>query len=655
MKKLFFLIVFLFFYYTHTHANNFVYPIQTMSKPSCRFEHFSTLWSDCKIQLPILKTSEYERYKNDEQLYRRVYTVLYGASYEYGWDVGYGGHSWIDIASAAGTPVWSISHGKVVFAGISGTWGNVVRIEHDVNGRKIYSVYAHLSKIDVSAGENIPINTKIGEVGTTGNSTGNHLHFQIDTTQTRSWTPWWRIECTEKNSWKLGNSNMCLDELRKNTLDPIYFLETNGSIVPSAPPDTWNTYIPPPPPNMVTIPPVSMLTREEILKREMDEFLRLNKVEIELLNIGGNIELGKTADFRITVTDLRRRRPFTGSFPGEMHFKYDAKKMDIFPMAIYRVENGKRDFTVTPKATWVIKLEIFLGESLFKTFSFQVFDTKKSLSPASARTIVKNQVAIGNQNLGVIFFQDTAWTNLIGVNVSGTYRLTSNTDHLVFCKKTIQTLQRSCRYSDMKKNIEFSSQDAYKWVFLFTYATRGRATSTLKVTNQQGKVLFQKQVGGVLPNDVPNFHPYADSLARMSLLVSFPGMMDNYFFPEKEISQADWYTLLENMLFARSESCPTDDCRSTYLQYLTELSNVPRSRYTSLSRYEFVELVGRYLQKKSSSPATVFRDISQEEQKVVEKVFGNETWKDQFGVTKYFQPKKNISRSEAVFILELVK
>jgi len=42
------------------------------------------------MQLPILKTSEYERYKNDEQLYRRVYTVLYGASYQYGWDVGYG-------------------------------------------------------------------------------------------------------------------------------------------------------------------------------------------------------------------------------------------------------------------------------------------------------------------------------------------------------------------------------------------------------------------------------------------------------------------------------------------------------------------------------------------------------------------------------------
>jgi len=178
---------------------------------------------------------------------------------------------------------------------------------------------------------------------------------------------------------------MCLSELRANTIDPIYFLETNGSIIPSTPtPPGENIVVPPPP--VVTIPPVNMLTREEILQREIDDFMRLNKIEIKFLNTGGNVELGKTANFLIEVTDQRRKRPFTGNFPGEMHFKYDEKKMDIFPMAIYRVENGKRELTVTPKVAGSMKLEIFLGESSFKTFNFQVFDTKKPLIPKTATT-----------------------------------------------------------------------------------------------------------------------------------------------------------------------------------------------------------------------------------------------------------------------------
>jgi|GEM_PF-2002168 len=200
---------------------------------------------------------------------------------------------------------------------------------------------------------------------------------------------------------------MCLDELRQNTLDPIHFLETNGSIVPHIP-TTPGQIITPPPLPTPSIAPVTMLTREEILKREIDEFMRLNKIEIKFLNTGGNVELGKTANFRIEVTDQRRRRPFTGNFPGEMHFKYDEKKMDIFPMAIYRVENGVRELTVTPKIAGNIKLEIFIGETAFKTFNFQVFDTKKPLIPKTASTNIGDKTVMGNISPGVIFFQDTS-------------------------------------------------------------------------------------------------------------------------------------------------------------------------------------------------------------------------------------------------------
>gem|GEM_PF-1164890 len=82
------ILIFFTIFISFAQANaKLVYPIQEMSRPECRFQDFSTLTPDCKMQLPILRTNEIEKYKNDYSLYRRVYTVLYGASYTYGWDV----------------------------------------------------------------------------------------------------------------------------------------------------------------------------------------------------------------------------------------------------------------------------------------------------------------------------------------------------------------------------------------------------------------------------------------------------------------------------------------------------------------------------------------------------------------------------------------
>jgi hypothetical protein len=58
-----------------------------MSKPECRFQDFQSLSAECKQQLPILKTADYQKYKNDYSVYRRIYTVLWGSSYDYGWDI----------------------------------------------------------------------------------------------------------------------------------------------------------------------------------------------------------------------------------------------------------------------------------------------------------------------------------------------------------------------------------------------------------------------------------------------------------------------------------------------------------------------------------------------------------------------------------------
>ncbi|ONG73307.1 hypothetical protein BKK44_08310 [Bacillus cereus] len=91
-------------------------------------------------------------------------------------------HKGIDFAAPKGTKVMAAKGGKVVFAafGKSGSgysgYGNVVVIEHD---DKRWTLYGHLDKISVEKGDKVKIGEKIGEVGSTGDSTGNHLHFEV--------------------------------------------------------------------------------------------------------------------------------------------------------------------------------------------------------------------------------------------------------------------------------------------------------------------------------------------------------------------------------------------------------------------------------------------------------------------------------------------
>jgi LysM repeat protein len=87
------------------------------------------------------------------------------------------GHQAIDIGNRTGTPILSADDGYVVMAG-RGTWGygNQVLIDH---GNGYLTRYAHLHTILVKAGQGVTKNQKIGTMGSTGRSTGPHLHFEI--------------------------------------------------------------------------------------------------------------------------------------------------------------------------------------------------------------------------------------------------------------------------------------------------------------------------------------------------------------------------------------------------------------------------------------------------------------------------------------------
>jgi murein DD-endopeptidase MepM/ murein hydrolase activator NlpD len=84
-------------------------------------------------------------------------------------------HTGIDLAAPKGTPIYSAGAGVVVFAGWKNGYGNVVELDH---GFGYHTLYGHSSKLLVKVGDTVGRGSVIALVGSTGNSTGCHLHYE---------------------------------------------------------------------------------------------------------------------------------------------------------------------------------------------------------------------------------------------------------------------------------------------------------------------------------------------------------------------------------------------------------------------------------------------------------------------------------------------
>lgn len=85
-------------------------------------------------------------------------------------------HAGLDFKGPVGTPILAAAHGRVTFAGFNGGYGKTVEITH-ANG--LLTRYAHLSGVHVTQGQMVHRGLQIGRMGSTGRSTGSHLHFEV--------------------------------------------------------------------------------------------------------------------------------------------------------------------------------------------------------------------------------------------------------------------------------------------------------------------------------------------------------------------------------------------------------------------------------------------------------------------------------------------
>lgn len=103
-------------------------------------------------------------------------TFRYGEFYS-----GFGLHNGIDYVGSIGIPIVAAADGRVIGNAFdSGGYGNFLILQHDLlNGRTIYTLYAHLQDTQVSLGQPVVLGQQIGTLGNTGNSTAPHLHFEV--------------------------------------------------------------------------------------------------------------------------------------------------------------------------------------------------------------------------------------------------------------------------------------------------------------------------------------------------------------------------------------------------------------------------------------------------------------------------------------------
>lgn len=663
MKKIIFLL-FLFFLPTLANAK-FVYPFKEISKSDCRFSNFETLWANCIKDFPILKTSDYKKYKDDYN-YRRVYTVLWGATYDYGWDSWYGSHQWVDIATSEGTPVYSIWDWVVKIAWeMTGRW-KTVTIEHNVNWRKIYSNYAHLSKIWVVSGQKIQAWDLIGRVGHTGNSYGNHLHFQIDL-DTSSIHPYYpsKQNCSDASAWSMNlvNKWLCREDLLAKTVDPLAFLESEWAIISKA---KNNEQIKIENKKQVEKTKISqdiLLSRADIQKIEVENFLKTYKIDFTINKLYTNLAIWDSLKMTINIKD-RLGKAYNWTTPDYININVSNLNMKAFPEKILILDNWKRDIVFNWIKRWVTKVKIKIWSVTIKEFDFFIFWKDDVIYGNKAWIGWDKWVWLGDKTSSkVVIYKDNS--KLIGVPYSGKYTLKSVNDNMLFCLKQPKTsdqiksvMATKCRPDEYKKSIVFGINDTFQWTFYFDYKLIWSSKPyTINVLNwKTNEKLWEKKIEVYVSKDLKKNHPYYPEILKFISAWIIENKSRDYFVADRIITKSEAINFIENNLFYKLEQEKnTENIRKIKLSIFTlRWEKIDKSK--NMTRKAFFDLLYKYLIINKKDIETIkFLDLTADYRAKVWNIFDiKNTWRDKFW-TKYFQWDKEITRWEAVYMMSRVR
>ena len=153
----------------------------TMDSIRLQMNDLSTLLSDRSDKLVTLETLQMQNSLDKKLFPSKLPIINAEMSSGFGWRTDpFTGqqalHEGLDFMAPEGTPILASAGGIVVYAGTHPQYGNMIEIEH---GNDIVTRYGHASKLLVKVGQMVRRGQKIAEVGSTGRSTGSHLHFEV--------------------------------------------------------------------------------------------------------------------------------------------------------------------------------------------------------------------------------------------------------------------------------------------------------------------------------------------------------------------------------------------------------------------------------------------------------------------------------------------
>lgn len=213
------------------------YPLKKVTTFACRqqMKPWSELPDSCKINLPIIQWANYDKYSDNPE-YKNIYTVLRGATYWWQRDMDKWDHAGVDIASASGTPLYSVAHGIVTFAGTQEWYGNVVKIMFRYKDVTYHAVYWHMNSISVSKWDIVAKWQLIWELWNSGSTFwalwGNHVHFEIDKDNAGRPAFYYQgCPALATNTFtQITNGWLCREYREKYSFDPIAFIEASKSV-----------------------------------------------------------------------------------------------------------------------------------------------------------------------------------------------------------------------------------------------------------------------------------------------------------------------------------------------------------------------------------------------------------------------------------------
>ncbi len=755
--------------YADASDDKIVYPLKEISKLECRFQDFDDLSSNCKQSLPVLNTKNYKKYAklNDwYNEYTRLYTVLWWSSYKYGWDIWHGWHIGTDIATAKWTPIYSIADWKVIHSKTDPALWKMVSVEHYINGKKVVSSYAHMSKIVASKWDRVKAWEKIWEVGSTWNSTWNHLHIQIDLAAP-FYPYYYNYNACPYSYYTISETGKCFWELEKHSIDPLLFLETNGAVLdeykvtstttnnPSTDnsvsrddfsiftktvyiwyskndikkvqeifrdlgyynwsisgkyedvldeviayqidkwvianknsywagwfgPGTraqakvdynkfvasnWNTNITDDDtvviitdkPKTEKIEKDTLMTREEIEAREVEEFLKDYNVELNFKEAWWNVKVWKTVELNLKITN-KKGRPFRWNMPGWMTFVTDNSTVQIFPEKLFYFTDGKRDIFIKWLKPGNITVSVKVGWVTVKRIPIKVYEDGKIILPKDAVIVADTSPVVGEVNNWVVIFNDNSWSKLLNLEYGSSYKLETG-DWVKVCLKQwrLDDLSRiiklPCDDKDYDKNVIFSYKDTVDWIVVFDYKALNNSNTIKVINTQNNKVLATANITTKNPLDVDKSDVYMNEIMHLLSKGVIWWINKWYFLDDRDITKVDSLTWIQNALYEYQDQATTANTAYKIAQNISDIEKVKSKvwRFDTVTRKDLLEYTYKYLVFEDSNNIHVkdYRDLNKDENLLASYVLNNKTWKDKFG-ENYFQPKKNVTRWETAFIL----